>query len=241
MPSTPCCAPDQKIPRPGQRTCNGRPLPRHRSNSHTAATNTCSMQPPCPKPTKPTSSKFCSTNRENLPHDIPPKTAPPPRLHTIHQGQQQHGTHDHHRYRTHTHQHARATSSHSSTPPSVHRYRQPPASACPLCVRQRLTQTALPCNPDHWVCLGAAHRLTHCTHCGDINPHHRTRPAAPAAPPLPRQSPRLLQATHSSPPGPPGRILRGGRNRPHVDHSHGHGQHVPAPPTAPPCARAGAA
>ena len=53
----------------------------------------------------------------------------------------------------------------------------------PLCVRQRLPQTALPCNQDHWVCLGAAHRLTHCPHYGDLNPHHRARPATPAAPP----------------------------------------------------------
>ena len=44
-------------------------------------------------------------------------------------------------------------------------------------------QRALPCNPDHWVCLGAAHCLTHCPHCGDLNPHHRERPAARAAPP----------------------------------------------------------
>ena len=27
------------------------------------------------------------------------------------------------------------------------------------------------------------HRLTHCPHCGDLNPHHRERPAAPAAAP----------------------------------------------------------
>ena len=71
------------------------------------------------------------------------------------------------------------------TQPSVHRYRQPPATACSLCVRQRLPQIALPCNPDHWVCLGAAHRLTHCPHCGGLNPHHCARPAALAPPPPP--------------------------------------------------------
>ena len=54
-----------------RRTCSGRPLPRQRSSSHTAPTNTCSMQQPCPKQTKPTSSNSCSTNHENLPRDIP--------------------------------------------------------------------------------------------------------------------------------------------------------------------------
>ena len=51
--------------------CNGRPLPGQRSSSHTAPTNTCGMQQPCPQQTKPTSSNSCSTNHENLPHDIP--------------------------------------------------------------------------------------------------------------------------------------------------------------------------
>ena len=35
-------------PRPRQRTCNGRPLPRPQNSSPTAPTNTCSTQPPCP-------------------------------------------------------------------------------------------------------------------------------------------------------------------------------------------------
>ena len=90
--------------------------------------------------------------------------------------------HEHHRHGTHTHQHARARSPHAPTPPSVHRYRQPPATACPLCVRQRLPQTALPYNADRWVCLEAAHRLTRCPHCGDLISYHCTRPAAPAVP-----------------------------------------------------------
>ena len=71
QPSTPCYAPTQRTPRPRLRTCNGRPLPRQRSNSHTAPTNTSTMQQPCPKQTKPTSSNSCSTNHENLPHDKP--------------------------------------------------------------------------------------------------------------------------------------------------------------------------
>ena len=175
--------PRERPPKPRQRTCNGRPLPRQRSSSHTAPTNTCSMQPPYPKRTKPDSSNSCSINCDNLPHDIPPSTGPPPCLQTIHQAENRHGTHEHHRPRTHTRQHASPTSPHAPTPPSVHRYRQPPATACPLCVGQRLPQTALPGNRDHWVCLGAAHRLTHCPHCGDFNHHHRERPAAPAAPP----------------------------------------------------------
>ena len=62
--STPCYAPTR-------RTCSGRPLSRRRSSSHTAPTNTCSMQQPCPQQTKPTSSNSCSTNHENLPRDIP--------------------------------------------------------------------------------------------------------------------------------------------------------------------------
>ena len=116
---------------------------------------------------------------------------PPEGPHTIHRAQHRHGTHGHHRHRTHAHQHARAASRIFPTPPSVHRYRQPPATACPLCVRQRLLQTALACNPDYWVCLGAAHRLTHCPHCGDLNPHHRVRPAAPASTP-PASHPSFL-------------------------------------------------
>ena len=45
---------------------------------------------------------------------------------------------------------------------------------------------------------------------------------------LPRQPTQLLQATHRRPLGPPGRVLRGGRSQPRVDHSHGQGQHAPA-------------
>ena len=71
QPSTPCYAPTWRTPWPRRRTCSGRPLPRQRSSSHTAPTNTCSMQPPCPKRTKRTSSNSCSNNHENLPHDIP--------------------------------------------------------------------------------------------------------------------------------------------------------------------------
>ena len=58
-------------PGPRRHTCSGRPLPRRRSSSHTAPTNTCSMRQPCPQQTKPTSSNSCSTNHENLPRDIP--------------------------------------------------------------------------------------------------------------------------------------------------------------------------
>ena len=83
-----------------------------------------------------------------------PTTPPPPSSpRTIHHARHRRGTHEHHRQRTRTNQHARTTSPHALTPPSVHRYRQPPASAYPLCVRQRLPETALPCNPDHCVCL----------------------------------------------------------------------------------------
>ena len=71
LPSTPCYAPTRRTPRPRRRTCRGRPLPRRRSSSHTAPTNTCSMRQPCPQQTKPTSSNSCSTNHENLPRDIP--------------------------------------------------------------------------------------------------------------------------------------------------------------------------
>ena len=61
----------RSTPRPRRRTCSGGPLPRQRSSSHTASTNTCSMQQPCPRQTKAISSNSCSTNHENLPHDIP--------------------------------------------------------------------------------------------------------------------------------------------------------------------------
>ena len=94
-----------------------------------ARTNTCSMQPPRAKQTKPTSSNFCSTNRESLPHNIPPSTGCPPCRHTIHQAEHQHGTHEHHTHHTHTRQHARATSPRPSTGTAN---RQPPhaPSAC---------------------------------------------------------------------------------------------------------------
>ena len=97
---------------------------------------------PTPEAPVPPSLRTCPTN-------IPPNTGPLARVHTIHQAEHRHGTHEHHRHRPHSHQHARATSLHSPTPPPVHRYGQPPATACPFCVRQRLPQTALPCNPDH--------------------------------------------------------------------------------------------
>ena len=48
--------------------------------------------------------------------------------------------------------------------------------------------------------------------------------------PPPRQPPQLLRVPHRHPPGPPGRVLRGGRGGPRMDHSRGHGQHTPAPP-----------
>ena len=87
----------------------------------------------------------------------------------------------------------------------------------------------LPCSPDHWVCLGAAHRLSHCPHCGDLNPHHCMQPAAPAAPPV-RQPPQLLGVTHRCRSGQPGRALRGRPNGPCVDHSHSRGRRTPATP-----------
>ena len=71
QPSTPCYAPTRRTPKPRRRTCNGRPLPRQQDSSHTAPTGTCSMQQPCLKQTKPTSSNSCSTNHGNLPHDTP--------------------------------------------------------------------------------------------------------------------------------------------------------------------------
>ena len=201
--------------------------------------NTCSMQPPYPKRTKPTSSNSCSTNHENLPHDIPPNTGPPPRLHTIHRAQHRHSTNRHHGHRTHAHQHARPASPYSLTPPSVHRYRQMPTTACLLCVRQRLSQTALPCSPDHWVCLGAAHRLTQGPHCGDLNPNHRARPAAPA---------ELASASHSSFFGPLTDALWNHLGGYYVADEADHAWTIamatgstPLPPTANPYATAGAA
>ena len=51
----------------------------------------------------------------------------------------------------------------------------------------------------------------------------------------PRRTPRcqriqLPWATHQHIPGPPGRVLRGGRGGPRMDQSRGHGQRTPAPP-----------
>ena len=82
LPSTPCYALTWTTPRPWQRTCNKQQSPRQENNSHTAPTNTCSMQPPCPRRTRPTSSNSCSTNGENPPRDIPPNTRPLPRART---------------------------------------------------------------------------------------------------------------------------------------------------------------
>ena len=90
------------------------------------------------------------------------------------------------RYRTHARQHAHTASPHAPTPPSVRRYREMPATACPLCVRRWLPQTALPCNPKHLVSLGAAHCLSCTPHCPELNPQHQGQPASLAAPPPPR-------------------------------------------------------
>ena len=57
--------------------------------------------------------------------------------------------------------------------------------------------------------------------------------------PPPRQPPQLLRATHRRPPKPAGRVLRGGRGGPRVDHSHGHRQHTPAPPQPAPAPQRG--
>ena len=57
-----------------------------------------------------------------------------------------------------------------------------------------------------------------------------TRGPRPQPQPPPRQPPQLLQAAHRHPPGPPGRVLRGGRGAPSMDHGCGHVQHAPAPP-----------
>ena len=83
----------------------------------------------------------------------------------------------------HARQHAHTASPLAPTQPSFHRYRQPPANRCPLCVRKQVLLAALPCKPSHWVCLGAAHRLARCCHGGELNLHHRTQPATPAATP----------------------------------------------------------
>ena len=106
----------------------------------------------------------------------------------------QHGTPTtptHHPPSTALARHTRAPHAPHTRPPALAR-RQPPSPHATVRPQvpptashrmPRLPQTALPCNPDHWVCLRAAHRLTHCPHCADLNPHHRERPAAPAAPP----------------------------------------------------------
>ena len=117
------------------------------------------------------------------------------------------------------------------TPPSVHRYRQPLATPCPLCVCQRLPQTALPCKTDHWVCLGAAHRLSHCPYWGGPPAPPPRAARSPSRTPPSRQPPQLLRANHRRPPGQPGRVLCGGRSGPRVDQSHGHGERTPIPPT----------
>ena len=84
-------------PRPRRRTCSGRPLPRRRSSSHTAPTNTCSMRQPCPQQTKPTSSNSCSTNHENLPRDIPTRNP-----HHVYTPSTEHSTGTAHTDTTHT-------------------------------------------------------------------------------------------------------------------------------------------
>ena len=183
LPSTPCYASRRTTPRPQQRTSNGRPSPKQPRNSVTAPTSTCSMQPPYPRQTRATSSTSCSANRETPPSNLPRDAGPPtPSPRTIHRARHLHGMHQHERHRIQTRQHTHTASPHCPKLPSVHRYRQPPATASPVCVRQQLPQTALPCNTNHWVCLGAAHRLTHCPNCGDLNPHHRAQPATPGAP-----------------------------------------------------------
>ena len=76
---------------------------------------------------------------------------------------------------------------------------------------------------------------------GGRAPPHPLPPLRGPQPPPPRaargpsrtspcQPPQPLRAAHRHPPVPPGRVLRGGRGGPHMDHSRGHGQRTPASP-----------
>ena len=227
LPSTPCYAPTRRTPWPRRRTCSGRPLPRRRSSSHTAPTNTCSMQQPCPKQTKPTSSNSCSTNHENLPRDIPTRNP-----HHVYTPSTEHSTGTAHTGTTGT----------AHTPTSM---RAPPA---PIPPRRRLSTGTTNRQPPHVPSAYASgyHRQP-CPATQTTGSAWEPRTALPAAPTAgtstpttasgprpqpqpPRQPPQLLRVPHRHPPGPPGRVLRGGRGGPRMDHSRGHGQHTPAPP-----------
>ena len=93
-------------------------------------------------------------------------------------------------------QHTRTPQAPHTLPPACARHQPPSPHAAvrpqvPPTASHRMSPLRSPAattdspalQPRPWGCLGAAHHLTHCPHCGDLNPRHRERPAAPAAPP----------------------------------------------------------
>ena len=203
----------------------------------TAPTNTCSMQQPCPKRTKPTSRNSCSTNHGNLPHDIP--TRDPHHAYTPSTGQNTHTAYT-------------GTTGTAHTPTSM---RAPPAPTPP---RHRPSTGTTNRQPPHAPSAYASgyHRRP-CPATQTTGSACKPRTASPTAPtagsstpttargprpqphPPSRQPPQVLRATHRHPPGPPGRVLRGGRGGQSMDHSRGHGQHTPAPPQPTPTPQRG--
>ena len=77
-----------------------------------------------------TSSNSCSSNLNAPSSNLP--TGAAPSQGTIHQTQHRCGTHKQHRQHTHAHQHAHNANLNARTPPSAHRYRPPPTTACHL-------------------------------------------------------------------------------------------------------------
>ena len=127
-PCTPCCAPKRTTPGPRQHTCNPR----------MAFTCTYTRAATLPPTDQIQALNTCSTNHNAPSNDLPPGAGPPPPCpHTIRHTQHRCGTQEHNRHHRHACQHEHIASPHAPTPPSIHRYRQPPTTACPFCVRLR--------------------------------------------------------------------------------------------------------
>ena len=223
LPFTPCYAATRRTPRPRRRTCNRRPLPRQRSSSHTAPTNTCSTQPRWQKQTKPTTSNSCPTPRHTTQHRTPIK-------------------HTHHQAGTTPAQHTRAPQAPHTRPAACARHQPPLPHAT---VRQQVPPTASHRMPPLRTPPATTNGLDlHPRPLGlpwSCTPPHPPPPLrGPQQPPQhvargpsripPREPAQLLWATHRHHQGPPGSVLIGGRGGPRVDHSCGLKQHTPAPP-----------
>ena len=168
------------------------------------------MQQPYPKQTKPTSSNSCSTNHENLPHDTPTRDP-------------------HHAYTPST-EHNTGTA-HTGTTGTTHTTSSMRAPPGPIPPRHRPSTGTTSRQPPHAPSAYASgyHRRP-CPATQTTGSAWEPRTASTTAPTAGTSTPTTASGPRPQPHPPPGRVLRGGRGGPRMDHSRGHGQRTPAPP-----------